>query len=49
MRSEGLNTSGSALKDNAKDLIATLFTLMILDSPSPKSVYLVFSDLRVKL
>ena len=47
MRSEGLNTSGGTFKDTAEGLIVTLFILIILDSPSPKSVYLVSSDMRM--
>lgn len=50
MRSEGLKTSDGALKDTAElDLIVTLFILTILDSPLPKSVYLVSSDMRMNL
>ena len=46
MPSEGLDTSGGALKDTAEDLIVTSFILIILDSPSPKSAYLVSRDIH---
>ena len=50
MRSEGLKTSGGALKDTAElDPIVTLFILISPDSPLPKSVYLVSSDVRMNL